>query len=269
VTTQSRTADWYLSEGVEQASLGLLDSLLQPGQTVVDCGANVGVFAIAAALKVEEHGRVIAFEPNIGTLPLLRANLERHRVADRVAVEDRALGDTESVMSFKRYANDLVSGLFEAPSTSWPGELIDDVEVRVSPLDSIDLGSVDFMKIDVEGAEPQLLDGAQATLAANRDCLLLTEINPATLAAAGTSVDDLLDRFPRDRWSLWIVDDHLRAGHAPIDRFDRSDTRLSVNDTPGWYGNLLAAPVHREDEVQQAVDSINSRFLHLLTNAIG
>lgn len=91
----------------------------------VDCGANIGVFTVAAALRVGHRGRVISFEPDPRTRQLLVDNVERHRVDRQVTVHAEA-------------------GFFEAPS--YPSEVARSRDVDVVRLDDA-----------VDGQTPQSL----------------------------------------------------------------------------------------------------------------
>jgi FkbM family methyltransferase len=143
-------------------------TLLREGDTFVDVGANIGYFTLLAARQVGPRGRVIAVEPAPGNYALLEKSLalnglkhvEAHRIAAgasagraRLALPDAANGGSWALV------NDARSGSFE---------------VDVQPLDALLAGRrVQVIKIDVEGAEQQVLAGLQRTLETSRPLLLL------------------------------------------------------------------------------------------------
>ncbi len=153
----------------EPGATGTVLSSLGEGAIFVDIGANSGYFTVLAALRVGTRGRVFAFEPN----PAVRRQLERHvelnRIADRVTVSDLALGgeDTDDVRLFVSCwpENDGIASLTPAPETLARGGLRADasIPVRVRRFDtwmqSARPPRIDLMKIDVEGAEAQVLVG--------------------------------------------------------------------------------------------------------------
>src|SRR5207253_1792115 len=106
---------WWGGPGIETRSLALVDALLSDGDVFVDCGANIGVFTVAAALRVGAAGRVYAFEPDPRTRPLLEHNVQRHRLANRVVVSSSAVGAARGRSLFRQYEKDQVSGFVEAP----------------------------------------------------------------------------------------------------------------------------------------------------------
>jgi FkbM family methyltransferase len=251
-----RMASWYATDGIEQKSLGLLEALLGDGKVFVDCGANVGVFTVAAALCVGTTGRVVAFEPDPRTRCLLLENLRRHSVADRVTIRAEALGVVADRLPFKQYANDLLSGLIDAPPTYKPRHVVQTNDVDVVPLDEAIPRAVDLVKIDVEGFEVSVLEGARKLLDRSPDICLIVEVNPASLRSAGRAIADLLDQFTSELWKLWLVDENGTDAKGKIRPLD-GDARSFLDRAPAaWYGNLLIVPRHRADEVGRIVARI-------------
>jgi FkbM family methyltransferase len=160
----------------EPATTDAVMHLLRPGDVFVDVGANVGYFTVLAALRVGAAGRVIAFEPN----PAVRDQLVRHLALNgleqRVTVADVALADRDEdgvpffVSCWRE--NDGISSLTPSPDTIARGGLRADATIAVSVRRfdtwraSVGLDRIDLMKIDVEGAEAQLLSGLAGTLSA-------------------------------------------------------------------------------------------------------
>lgn len=144
--------------------------LLEPGHVFFDIGANAGYFTVLAALRVGAEGRVFAFEPN----PDVRRQLQRHvdinGIAGQVTIAAEALADRneDDVRFFVSCwpENDGISSLIPSAETVLLGGLSSDrtIPVRVRTLDTwLDtaprIASIDLMKIDVEGAELQVLQG--------------------------------------------------------------------------------------------------------------
>jgi FkbM family methyltransferase len=240
-TGRPQEARWYARHGVERRSLALLERFLPLGGVFVDVGANVGIFSVAAAKRVGEQGRVIAFEPDPRSRALLTANVERHRVAPWVEVRAEAVGDASGTRSFRSYENTPVSGFGEPPEAFSPGRLLEVMPVPVATLSEAVDGRVDMVKVDVEGFEVEVLRGADALLVRNLGAVLLLEFNPASMIAAGRDPAELLDMLPPGEWELWLVDEDAQDPHdglVPLDR-DRW-ARAQPDGADGWYANLLA-----------------------------
>lgn len=176
---------------------------LQSGDVFVDVGAHMGLYAIAAARRVGERGCVFAFEPS----PANRELLGRHAALNGVEVEltviPAAVGDTDGTIQFDdRWGTE--SHVATAGSKEvWADERVSSppylVEVPIVRLDTELAGQrVDVLKIDVEGFEQQVLQGAEGLL--SRDTgprMVLLELHPYAWPAFGgefTVVESILQR---------------------------------------------------------------------------
>ncbi len=166
------------------------------GQTVVDVGANVGCFT-AYALRRMRRGRLCALEPNPDAhahLAALAAQWAPRRPHLRVDLGQTAVGSTPGKARFVVPAGASVRGAF-ADLGGTADDRARGFDVDVVTLDdwlaARGVGAIDLLKIDVEGAETDVLAGAAATLAATRRVALewhgpkRLEAVTRTLTAAG------------------------------------------------------------------------------------
>lgn len=130
------------------------------GEVVLDCGAHVGVFTEDALRR--GAARVIAIEPDPVNLECLRRNFAREIAASRVVVVPSGVWSTRTRLAFS--VNQMNSG---SGSVVLAGDG-DKIEVPVSTIDAIvrelNLPRVDYIKMDIEGAEREALRGAAETL---------------------------------------------------------------------------------------------------------
>lgn len=178
----------YLEEVRDASREALMTRLfgeaLAPDALVVDVGAHLGWFSIRAA---RQGARVIAFEPNPDTRPLLERNLADNGVQDRVTVVGKAVAAEAGKLTFWRSPAGDTSSLLRPQEGERP------VEVETVPLDEVLRGEAAprVVKIDVEGAELDVIRGARETIARAPDLQLFAECNPEALARGGATPEQL------------------------------------------------------------------------------
>ena len=146
----------------------LLIRLIRPGDVVIDAGANIGYMTVLAASAVSNGGRVLAFEPNPELFELLVRNIEN--CTDSSVVTARAIalgahsGSVQLVLPGALASNDGLSFVGHPRSP-----LDRSIEVSQTTLDAaVGHDIVGVLKIDVEGAEPEVLRGAKHLLRDHR-----------------------------------------------------------------------------------------------------
>lgn len=191
----------------------VLETFLEDGATFVDVGANVGVYTAWGSRCVGSAGRVVAFEP----IPALRAHIE-HVVGlnalGNVSLVPKALGAEQGVVTL--WVVPHASGLTSAIAPSDPAAA-QRVDVPMSTLDD-ELGGTQrpptLIKIDVEGYEMAVLQGAARTLASPQGPAVLFETQAEHLARAGVAFADVPGWFEsRFGYRLYAL---LPSGLRPI-----------------------------------------------------
>jgi FkbM family methyltransferase len=151
-----------------EPELGVLSGLVSPGGTAIDVGANQGVFAYALSRLAD---RVVAFEPNPDY-----ASFARRMLRGRAEVLELALSDRPGRGTFYvPLADDgmvlHLAGSLKRTHAQFRHNRTYEVEIRA--LDEFGYSDVRFIKVDVEGSEREVLDGARATIACCRPVMLL------------------------------------------------------------------------------------------------
>jgi FkbM family methyltransferase len=174
----------YLLGTPEQDTQDVLELWLRPGMAVYDVGANVGFVTVIAARLVGEKGHVCSFEPvpMLADLAVHNANLNQFR---QVSVHRIALSDQDGEAVFQVSKNLTMGKL--ANRESHASNAANDLLVSKRKLDSLvatdGLPYPDLVKIDVEGAEAAVLDGATEVLQRARPALLI-ELHSTNQAVA-------------------------------------------------------------------------------------
>jgi FkbM family methyltransferase len=164
----------------EPAEASWYRAVIEPGDTVIEVGAHIGVFTTLFASLAGPSGRVIAFEPDPASAALLRRNVERNGYD--VQVHQIATGSAPGRTRF--YRNKQNTGdnrLF--------GDRAEDTgfEVEVARLDDVLTGvdRIDVLKLDVQGAEPLVLAGMSEILRDRPPRRILTEFWPYGITNLG------------------------------------------------------------------------------------
>jgi len=184
----------YVCGSFEPNEFSFLDGFLRPGMVFVDVGANDGYFSLFAARRVGTTGSVVAVEPSTRERINLRRNLARNGL-ENVHVIAAALGAVSGEADLQ-LAQSVHSGHNTLGRFAYDDVKAANVErVTLMTLDQVvaalGLTHVDFVKIDVEGAEASVVAGGRSVLSKLRPLMLL-EINDRALSAQGATAQTLL-----------------------------------------------------------------------------
>ena len=143
------------------------------GDIVVDIGAAFGFYTILSAYKVGIRGKVIAIEPDLKIYKMLKRNIKLNRLTNVSALNYAAFSKETGLKLYSTYS------LLQERA----GEIQSYVKVNANTLDNllqkngIREEQVNWIKIDVEGAEFEVLKGAHNILSKNKDITILIEIH--------------------------------------------------------------------------------------------
>lgn len=251
---------WWLAEkghldhelmynGFEETEMRFVQRLLRPGMTVLDIGAHHGLYTLLASERVGRRGRVIAFEPSP------RERLAKHARVNRcrnVEIEPCALNDKSGeadfflVEGFRDWGNSLRPPAVPEP-TRWvrvPLRRLDDV------LAARGIAQVDLIKLDAEGGELAVLQGASRLLQTAPRPAILAELEDIRTRSWGYPARDIVQLFAR--WNYrWFA---LSEAGTPFP---------ASPDEESYDANLVALPGERAEEFQRLLaESPDPSFKH-------
>jgi FkbM family methyltransferase len=224
----------------ENAEFAFVKRFLCPGMTVLDLGAHHGIYTLLASKCIGPTGKVISFEPS----PRERQALLQHTRLNRcrnVLVEGLALGaeageaDLFVVEGTQTGCNSLRPPASDVPPIWSP------VRVSVVRLDDWleekKIGSIDFVKIDVEGGELDVLRGAQALLTRRPRPVFLIEVQDMRTLQWGYEATEIVAHLTMNEFTWFAL--------TP----DGSTREFDVNALQ-FAGNFVAWPKERELKVR-------------------
>lgn len=209
-----------------------LQSLIKPGMTCIDCGANDGLYSMFLARRAGPEGMVLAIEPSTREFDRLLSNIRLNALNNirplRVAVSAAPSQAMLNIASYEHEGQNTLGAFVHEGVTTSSTEA-----VTVATIDELvakeGLRRVRFIKLDIEGAEYRALMGGQKTLRQQRPYLLL-EANEAALNKQQSTSSDMF-RLLRDlNYNVLVFDDATGAARR-------------IADGEPLSSNIVAAPI--------------------------
>jgi FkbM family methyltransferase len=190
--------------------------LLRPGFTVVDVGANQGLYSLLFSTLAGPEGRVFSFEPDAALFATLQKNCQQNR-STNIKCYNCALGTKDETRSL--YHSRVNSGDNRLTVSERP-DWFYEVEVKTAALDSL-LGDahIDFIKIDVQGWEFEVLKGMAGILKNNPAASIYFEFWPFGLRRAGTEPAQMLEYLREHGFTLFDLADSSTGAVADTSSF--------------------------------------------------
>ena len=193
---------------------------VRPGDIVADVGAYVGLYTLALAQRVGPGGKVLAFEPDPDSFDGLSRHVALNRLTGNVELCRAVVGCEDGVVAFAAGRGS------ESRVATADGASAESVMVRVVRLDSVLRdGRLDVLKIDVEGYEELVLQGARGLLSDHlrRPRAIYIEVHPYAWSGLGTTSESLLNLLRAHSYAACFL-----TGE-PVDKIDRYGEIVAVN----------------------------------------
>jgi len=216
------------------------EGLLRPGLTVVDIGANQGLYSLLFSSLVGPKGRVFSFEPDVNLFGALEENCQRNR-AKNIQYYNYAIGATKGMRTlYRSRVNSGDNRLAPSDRSKW----FYGVDIQIETLDSV-LGSthVDFIKIDVQGWEFEVVKGMTKVWDNNPALSIYFEFWPFGLRRAACEPLRLLEYFREHGFALCEI---AGSNARPIVDFEAFCSAFR-----GYQATNLMAMRHGESSVAE------------------
>ncbi len=194
----------YAASG-DSLELQIVRKIIRPGDTCIDVGANIGIYALSMSVAAGAKGDVHAFEPVRKTFRILSENIHHNNVQN-VVLNNTAVGNTigkaEFFVTFQ-------SGLAGFGNTG-RGTVIEKEEVDVITLDAYvekrGIKKVSLIKIDVEGFEWDVLKGGEKLLAAMPALVVIAELDKFNYDALGHDRFQIVAWMKERGYEAWSIE---------------------------------------------------------------
>ncbi len=217
----------------ERGEIAFFRSRFGGDMIFVDVGANVGLYSAIALSTPGFRGRVLAIEPHSESRSYLHKTLQSNGPAGAAQISELAASDRPGTLTlYKNREN-------KGDNRVYPDSLLHGEEtVGADSLDNIcrrhGISTAQFIKIDVQGAEANVVRGASGLFARSADCILMTEFWPYGLARCGADALEYLEMLQDLGFRLYELPD-TSGLPAPV-----ASPRALVERTPGRrYANLV------------------------------
>jgi FkbM family methyltransferase len=221
----------------ESAEVAFVSRFLKPGMTVLDIGAHHGLYTLLASRRVGRTGKVVAFEPSPRERKALRFHLKINSCSN-VAVQALALSD-ENTQATLHVVESWAAGCNSLRPPDVPAQT-SPVKVQVARLDDWlakhDISKVDFIKLDVEGAELAVLRGATELLERRPRPVILAEVEDTRTAPWNYAAREIVTMLEEREYTWFELSE--KGALTPMDTSPRE-----------FDANILAIPNERKESI--------------------
>jgi FkbM family methyltransferase len=212
---------------LEPGTRKLIQKILRPGDSYIDVGANIGMHMLAAARAMQGSGKIIGFEPFGPTKALIDKTMWINGFSNIAETHQVAVSNKSGSQLLNMGATSGHHSLFELDTPTALAK--PPVQVDLTSLDEIidpDL-TIHLLKIDAEGAELDVIDGATRLLNSNPQIKLIVELGLSHLERAGHTIEDWLEKFRKLGFDYQIID--ANSGELEAYSFEKLKASESVN----------------------------------------
>jgi len=244
ITLSGYAEDHYHQRLAEAATpeFGLLTMttlLLKPGQTVVDVGANIGFYSLAALSIMNNDGAAYAFEPSLASYELLEKNVADNGLTDSIHCFNYGLGSAAGKHQLL-YNDTELSGAFVSDEQDVAKYHDTSETISIKVLDEVrPFTACDLLKVDVEGYEPAFLKGAVTTIRKFKPACLMEANHFCLNAFTRTALPDYIDQVQAIFPYVYAFDENSIID-VGSNRFDFLYRNIANNQVQNLYCDFNA-----------------------------
>jgi FkbM family methyltransferase len=235
---------WMFIHGYQkELEFAMTHSLIRNGDVILDIGANMGLWSMIPAAIHGSKIKIHAFEPVPELFHKLVENIKENKIESSYITYNIALSETDGELIFNRDNNNCGMGYISSVADT----SFDQIKIQSKVLSDIRknhrIDKVDFIKIDVEGAELQVLRGDKYLFMNDSAPLLTIEVIDENQKRFGHSANELIQQLIDWGYKL----SYLNESIGRLEDFDNNSIGIDVH-------NVLAYKAHHLDRLKQFVN---------------
>ncbi len=182
----------YFPDGYEKENFTLINTAVNKDDVVIDIGAHIGLMAVVLGKRTGENGKVYSFEPTPRSFTVLKETIKLNKLEKVITPFNQAVAATSGSIEFNANKEDVSNSIVSYDYNSGHQK----ITVNTISVDDFvkqqQLSRLDFIKIDAEGVELDVLKGAKATLQQFNPKMILA-LHPLAVAAKGDTMEEIYD----------------------------------------------------------------------------
>lgn len=207
----------------------LIKKEIKEGDIVLDLGANIGYYILILAKLVGKNGKVFAFEPDPDNFAILKKNIEINGYKNVTLIQKAVSNKTGKEKLYLSKYNKGAQTIYDKDDNS---EFIEVESIRLNDYFKNN-NRVDFIKMDIEGAEDLAIRGMPLILKDNKNIKILTEFNPTALQYFSIRPEDYLKILTENSFTFFHIDAEKKTWESI------TSMELMKMYSNGGYTNLL------------------------------
>jgi FkbM family methyltransferase len=173
---------------------------------VVDIGANIGYYTLIFAKLVGREGKVIAFEPESHNFQLLRKNVTINGYSDIVRLEQKAVSNRDEKQKLYLNQKNLGGHRINEPTDCSHDSLQVIETISLDKYLANNSNHIDFVKMDIEGAEYLALEGMHSILRQSHSIRLMVAFHPPFIREYGYAPEQVIEFLRNNGFRIYFVD---------------------------------------------------------------
>ena len=220
----------------------VLLSYARAASTVVDVGANIGLHTIPLSKQVGENGNIIAFEPDPDNYSILLSNIKLNS-SDNVQAFNMGLSSKQE--SRLLYQSDINRGGLSLCKDNVESEYGNISPVSIDLIDGDSIlqkysPNISLIKIDVEGAEPLVIEGLKNVIDSNPELAIVFEFSPSYILNFGIDPQTFLSTLEKRGFILSVIDEQNQSSFHSY-----SDQIIELGESSEKVLNIIASKSHK------------------------